>query len=130
MPALRAGRRSTLVQAPLGVVGIVVRDGIAWAGPLLEVGRRAARRERGPARPGGAARRRADAVRVHRAGPARGLFHSAGTGGLEHVVALDPPPAKGTMLVLEGAPLDRAVTGALWAAFAGGRPAAAPRSGG
>ena len=37
-----------------------------------------------------------------------------------HVVALDPPPAKGTMLVLQGAPLDRAVTGAVWAAFAGG----------
>ena len=36
-PALRAGRRSTLVQAPYGVVGIQVRDGAAWAGPLLEV---------------------------------------------------------------------------------------------
>ena len=36
VPALRAGRRSTLVQAPLGTVGIVVRDGSAWAGPLLE----------------------------------------------------------------------------------------------
>ena len=37
VPALRAGRRSTLVQAPFGVVGIHVRDGSAWAGPLLEV---------------------------------------------------------------------------------------------
>src|SRR5829696_4911522 len=37
VPALRAGRRSTLVQAPLGVVGIHVRDGAPWAGPLLEV---------------------------------------------------------------------------------------------
>ena len=36
VPALRAGRRSTLVQAPLGTVGIVVGDGSAWAGPLLE----------------------------------------------------------------------------------------------
>ena len=37
IPALRAGRRSTLVQAPFGVVGVNVRDGSAWAGPLLEV---------------------------------------------------------------------------------------------
>ena len=37
VPALRAGRRSTLVQAPLGVVGVHVRDGSPWAGPLLEV---------------------------------------------------------------------------------------------
>ena len=44
-------------------------------------------------------------------------------------MTLDPPRAKGTMLLLEGAPLDRAVTGALWAAFAGGgrRPAAVGR---
>ena len=48
--------------------------------------------------------------------------------GAAHVVALDPPAAKGTMLVLEGAPLDRVVTGAVWAAFAGGA-AATPRSG-
>src|SRR5215212_5247104 len=37
VPALRAGRRSTLVQSPLGVVGVHVRDGSSWAGPLLEV---------------------------------------------------------------------------------------------
>src|SRR5215210_3357160 len=37
VPALRAGRRSTLVQAPVGVVGVHVRDGSPWAGPLLEV---------------------------------------------------------------------------------------------
>src|SRR5215207_8552819 len=37
VPALRAGRRSTLVRSPLGVVGVHVRDGSPWAGPLLEV---------------------------------------------------------------------------------------------
>jgi acyl-CoA reductase-like NAD-dependent aldehyde dehydrogenase len=36
------------------------------------------------------------------------------------VTTLDPPATKGTMLVLDGAPLDRAVSGAVWAAFAGG----------
>jgi hypothetical protein len=39
--------------------------------------------------------------------------------GVARVVSLDPPAAKGTMLVLDGAPLDRVVTGAVWAAFAG-----------
>src|SRR5918998_292531 len=47
------------------------------------------------------------------------LTDAAGLAQLEHVVGLDPPAAKGTMLVLDGAPLDRAVSGALWAAFAG-----------
>src|SRR5215216_4431901 len=37
VPALRAGRRSTLVQVPHGVAGIHVRDGSPWAGPLPEV---------------------------------------------------------------------------------------------
>ena len=123
VPALRAGRRSTLVQAPFGVVGIHVRDGSAWAGPLLEV---AAALLAGnavllaPAAPRAAAAMRGAFVR---AGLPEELLAIVGPGalaGAAHVVGLDPPPAKGTMLVLEGAPLDRAVTGALWAAFAGG----------
>ena len=130
VPALRAGRRSTLVQAPLGTVGIVVRDGSAWAGPLLEA---AAALLAGNAVRLEAAAPRA-AVRMEhafaRAGLPDGLFATGATGDLEHVVALDPPAAKGTMLLLEGAPLDRAVTGALWAAFAGAgrRPAAVGRA--
>ena len=123
VPALRAGRRSTLVQAPYGVVGIHVRDGSAWAGPLLEV---AAALLAGnavllaPAAPDAAAAMRGAFVR---AGLPDELFAVVEPGALAaaaHVVTLDPAPAKGTMLVLEGAPLDRAVTGALWAAFAGG----------
>jgi acyl-CoA reductase-like NAD-dependent aldehyde dehydrogenase len=130
VPALRAGRRSTLVQAPLGTVGLVVRDGSAWAGPLLEA---AAALLAGNAVRLEAAAPRAAARMEHafmRAGLPDGLFATGATGGLEHVVALQPPAAKGTMLLLEGAPLDRAVTGALWAAFAGAgrRPAALGRA--
>jgi acyl-CoA reductase-like NAD-dependent aldehyde dehydrogenase len=122
IPALRAGRRSTLVQAPAGVVGVHVRDGSPWAGPLLEV---AAALLAGnaallvPAAPRAAARLRGAFVR---AGLPEELFQvvaEADLAGVARVVALDPPPAKGTMLVLDGAPLDRAVTGAVWAAFAG-----------
>jgi acyl-CoA reductase-like NAD-dependent aldehyde dehydrogenase len=122
IPALRAGRRSTLVQAPLGVVGVHVRDGSSWAGPLLEV---AAALLAGnavilvPAAPRAAARMQNAFVR---AGLPEELFQLGGERDLEgaaRVVALDPPATKGTMLVLDGAPLDRAVTGAVWAAFAG-----------
>jgi acyl-CoA reductase-like NAD-dependent aldehyde dehydrogenase len=123
VPALRAGRRSTLVQRPLGVVGVHVRDGSPWAGPLLEV---AAALLAGnavllvPAAPRAAARMQSAFTR---AGLPEELFALATEDDLAavaHVATLDPPAAKGTMLVLEGAPLDRAVTGAVWAAFAGG----------
>jgi acyl-CoA reductase-like NAD-dependent aldehyde dehydrogenase len=122
VPALRAGRRSTLVQAPLGVVGVHVRDGSPWAGPLLEV---AAALLAGnavmlaPAAPRAAARMQSAFTR---AGLPEELFVLAAEQDLEaaaRVIALDPPSAKGTMLVLEGAPLERAVSGATWAAFAG-----------
>ena len=38
----------------------------------------------------------------------------------DRIVDTRPPESKGTMVVLDGAPLERTVTGALWAAFAGG----------
>jgi acyl-CoA reductase-like NAD-dependent aldehyde dehydrogenase len=122
IPALRAGRRSTLLQAPLGVVGVHVRDGSPWAGPLLEV---AAALLAGnavlltPAATRAAARMQSAFAR---AGLPEELFALAAEPELSkaaRVVTLDPPPAKGTMLVLEGAPLDRVTTGAVWAAFAG-----------
>ena len=94
-----------------------------WAGPLLEVAAallagnaRAAR----PAAPRAAARMQNAFVR---AGLPEELFQLVGEDELEpaaRVVTLDPPAAKGTMLVLDGAPLDRVVDGAVWAAFAGG----------
>jgi acyl-CoA reductase-like NAD-dependent aldehyde dehydrogenase len=122
VPALRAGRRSTLVQAPLGVVGIHVRDGSPWAGPLLEV---AASLLAGnaallvPAAPRAAARMQNAFVRAGLPEELFQLVTEEELTGAASVVALEPPSAKGTMLVLEGAPLDRAVTGAVWAAFAG-----------
>jgi acyl-CoA reductase-like NAD-dependent aldehyde dehydrogenase len=123
VPALRAGRRSTLVQSPLGVVGVHVRDESSWAGPLLEV---AAGLLAGnavllaPAAPRAAARMQSAFTR---AGVPDELLQVVGADKLSaaaHVVTLDPPRAKGTMLVLERAPLDRVVSGAVWAAFAGG----------
>ena len=123
VPALRAGRRSTLVQAPYGVVGIHVRDGAAWAGPLLEV---AAALLAGnavllaPAAPNAAAVMRGAFIRAGLPDELFAVVEPGALAGAAHVAVLDPPPAKGTMLVLDGAPLDRAVTGALWAAFAGG----------
>jgi acyl-CoA reductase-like NAD-dependent aldehyde dehydrogenase len=122
VPALRAGRRSTLVQAPLGVVGVHVRDGSPWAGPLLEV---AAGLLAGnavilvPAAPRAAARMQNAFVRAGLPDELLQIGSEADLRGVAHVAALDPPAAKGTMLVLDGAPLDRAVTGAVWAAFAG-----------
>ncbi len=123
VPALRAGRRSTLLQAPLGVVGIHVRDGSPWAGPLLEV---AAALLAGnaallvPAAPRAAARMRHAFLRAGLPEELLQVVVEEELAGAAHVVSLDPPTAKGTMLVLDGAPLDRVVTGAVWAAFAGG----------
>jgi acyl-CoA reductase-like NAD-dependent aldehyde dehydrogenase len=122
VPALRAGRRSTLVQSPLGVVGVHVRDGSSWAGPLLEV---AAALLAGnavllvPAASRAAARMQNAFARAGLPEELFAIVAEAELSALEHVATLDPPAAKGTMLVLDGAPLDRAVTGAVWAAFAG-----------
>jgi len=122
IPALRAGRRSTLVQSPLGVVGVHVRDGSPWAGPLLEV---AAGLLAGnavllvPAVPRAAGRMQSAFARAGVPDELLGIVAEADLAGAERVLTLDPPAAKGTMLVLDGAPLDRAVTGAVWAAFAG-----------
>ena len=123
VPALRAGRRSTLVQAPLGVVGVHVRDGSAWAGPLLEV---AAALLAGnaallvPDAPRAAARMQRAFARAGLPDELLQVVTEDELGGAARVMTLDPPAAKGTMLVLDGAPLDRAVSGAVWAAFAGG----------
>src|SRR5215218_1492592 len=122
VPALRAGRRSTLVQVPHGVVGVHVRDGSPWAGPLLEV---AAALLAGnavvlvPAAPRAAGQMQSAFARAGVPDELLGIVAEADLAGAERVLTLDPPAAKGTMLVLDGAPLDRAVTGAVWAAFAG-----------
>jgi acyl-CoA reductase-like NAD-dependent aldehyde dehydrogenase len=127
IPALRAGRRNVLLPAPAGVVGIRATDASPWAEPLLEV---AAALLAGnavllaPAAP--LATRRMIAA-LERAGIPEGLVQAVH--GKEAARALKAHCArvsggvaetepKGTMLVLEGAPLERTVSGALWAAFA------------
>jgi acyl-CoA reductase-like NAD-dependent aldehyde dehydrogenase len=121
IPALRAGRRSVLVQAPRGTVA--VRGGTAspWAEPVLETGaallagnavvlstpmgeRMRAAFERGGVAP----------ELIALVPPGQDLSALAGD-----VVDARPPREKGAMLVLDGAPLDRTTTGAVWAAFAG-----------
>jgi acyl-CoA reductase-like NAD-dependent aldehyde dehydrogenase len=123
VPALRAGRRSTLVQAPFGVAGVHVRDGSAWNAPLLEVGAALLAGNAvllAPAAPRAAAAMRGAFVRAGLPEELLAIVAPDVLAGAAHVVTLDPPPGEGTMLVLDGAPLDRAVTGALWAAFANG----------
>jgi acyl-CoA reductase-like NAD-dependent aldehyde dehydrogenase len=118
---LRAGRRSVVVAAPLGVVGVRGGRASPWAEPVLETG---------------AALLAGNAVVLAAplAGRVRAAFERGGVPPeliavadpeedlgtrCAEVVDTRPPRAKGTMLVLDGAPLERTVTGALWAAFAG-----------
>jgi acyl-CoA reductase-like NAD-dependent aldehyde dehydrogenase len=134
MPVLRAGRRSVLFHDPLGVVGIRGGGGSPWAEPLLDT---AAALLAGngvvlvPAQPEVGERM---AAALGRAGIPEGLLQVAADDfGLADTCAfvhlLEPPVRKATMVVLDGAPLDRTVNGALWAAFArsGRGPAAVGR---
>jgi acyl-CoA reductase-like NAD-dependent aldehyde dehydrogenase len=125
---LRAGRRSVLQSAPVGVVGVRGGRASPWAEPVLETGaallagnavvlstplkeRIRAAFERGGVPP----------ELIALAEPEEDLAARC-----DQVIDTRPPQTKGTMLVLDGAPLDRTVTGALWAAFAaGGRHRAA-----
>jgi len=133
---LRAGRRAVLVQAPAGIVGIRARSASPWAEPMLEA---AASLLAGnavllvPTAPLAAQRIVAAFIRAGVPGDLMSLLHGAGDmlddAGLDRVVDLGGDEAKATMLVLGDAPLEEAVSGALWAAFAGaGRhPAAVGR---
>ena len=132
LPLLRAGRRSIVVRSPLGVAGIAATDPSPWLELALEAG---------------AALLAGNAVTLVPVAPAIGerLRAAFERGGVPHglvrviapgdelvadaVVSGEQPGRKGTMLVLAGAPLERTVSGALWAAFAGaGRgPAAVGR---
>jgi acyl-CoA reductase-like NAD-dependent aldehyde dehydrogenase len=129
---LRAGRRAVLVQAPAGVVAVCGRNASPWAEPLLES---AASLLAGnavllvPAAPLAGERIAAAFIRAGVPGELIAVMHGGDLEGLDRVVDLGADDAKATMLVLDGAPLDATVTGALWAAFAGaGRhPAAVGR---
>ena len=125
IPALRAGRRSVLVHAPLGIVGIRGSASSPWGEPALEV---AASVLAGngvllaPAIPEVAVRL---VSAFERAGIPEGLIGVVDRDAdLESVCATVVSGAsvsgEGTMLVLDGAPIDRTVSGALWAAFAAG----------
>ena len=123
---LRAGRRSLLLQSPVGIVGI--RGGAAspWAEMLLEAA---------AALLAGNGVVLAPAVEAVGARLQSSMARAGLPEGLVTVVATDTPAdelaalcdvvvdtgavgPKGTMLVLDGAPVPRAVSGALWAAFA------------
>jgi len=144
---LRLGRRAVLVQAPAGVVAIRGRSVSPWAEPLLES---AASLLAGnavllaPAAPLAGERIAAAFIRAGVPGELIAVLHGPATheaigaaaddpssdgARLDLVVDLGDDDAKATMLVLDGAPIDAAVSGALWAAFAGaGRhPAAVGR---
>ncbi|MEA2292397.1 MAG: hypothetical protein QOE86_36 [Solirubrobacteraceae bacterium] len=132
---LNAGRRATLFQAPAGVVGIRGGDGSPWAEPVLEA---AAALLAGNgvvlSCAVGAVGERLTSL-LGRAGLPDGLLQlvPAGADGLEaacdRVVETGMTGPKGAMLVLDGAPLDRTISGALWAAFsrAGHGPASVGR---
>ena len=123
---LRAGRRAVLVQAPAGVVGMRARSASPWAEPMLEA---AASLLAGnavllvPTAPLAAERIAAAFIRAGVPGDLIAVLHGAGDlldeAGLDRVVDLGGDDAKATMLVLGDAPLEEAVSGALWAAFAG-----------
>ena len=117
-PVLRAGRRTLLFQAPAGTVGIRAGAASPWAEPVLETA---------------AALLAGNAVVLETAVPAVGVRLQATVvraGFPEELVRIGDPSGcevevecgrrgpKGTMLVLDGAPLDRTIPGALWAAFA------------
>jgi len=117
IPALRAGRRTLMLQAPYGTIGVRGGTGSPWTEPVLEAG---AALLAGNAvvleSPVGEAIR---AVFV-RAGVPEELIALGSAEGCDRVVDTRPPAHKGAMLVLDRAPLERTVSGALWAAFAGG----------
>ncbi len=121
---LRGGRRAVLFHAPVGVVGIRGAEGSPWAEAVLEA---AAALLAGngvvlAAASEVAGRRFASAL--GRAGLPDGLLWvvapDADLTACDAVVETGAPGPKATMLVLDGAPLDRTVSGALWAAYARG----------
>ena len=122
IPVLRAGRRSVLQSAPVGVVGIRGGRTSPWAEPVLETGAALlagnqvvlstplGERIRAAFERGGVP---LELIRV--VSPDEDLSALA-----DRVIDTRPPDTKGTIVALAGAPLERTVTGALWAAFAGG----------
>jgi acyl-CoA reductase-like NAD-dependent aldehyde dehydrogenase len=122
LPVLRAGRRSVLQSAPVGVIGVRGGRASPWADPVLETGAALlagngvvlstplGERIRAAFERGGV-----PLEMIALVSPDEDLSALA-----DRIVDTRPPETKGTMVVLDGAPLERTVAGALWAAFAGG----------
>ena len=125
----RGGRRALLTQAPLGVIGVRGGDGSPWAEAVLES---AAALLAGNAVVLAAAHEtlgKRFAAAIGRAGAPEDLVQvvapDADLGDCDLVSEVGAAGAKSSMLVLEGAPVDRVVAGALWAAYARGGHGAA-----
>jgi acyl-CoA reductase-like NAD-dependent aldehyde dehydrogenase len=115
---LRGGRRSFLFQAPIGVVGVRGGDGSPWAEAVLETGA-ALLAGNGVVLDAPLAARFVAAL--GRAGlPDDLVVADADLEGCTQVVETGAAGPKSTMLVLDQAPVDRIVAGALWAAYARG----------
>ena len=123
---LRAGRRAVLFQAAAGVSGIRAGAASPWAEPVLEAGAALLAGNGVVLAPHVEAVGRRLEAAAARSGLPDGLLQvvppqtppAALRAACDRVVDATAPPAKGTLLVLDEAPLDRTVSGALWAAFA------------
>lgn len=121
---LRGGRRAFLYQAPLGVVGIRGGAGSPWAEGVLEAAAALLAGNGVVLAPAAEAAGRRFVAALGRAGLPDGLLEvvaaDAPLADCDAIVETGAPGPKGTMLVLEGAPLDQTASGALWAAYARG----------
>ena len=131
---LRGGRRAFAVQGPRGVVGILGGAASAWTEPALEVGAALLAGNAAilvPAAPLAGERLRAAFLRGGIPEELLAVAHgedaaAALPDACARVVSVPAPSAKGAMLVLERAAVERVTAAALWAAFAaGGRHTAA-----
>jgi hypothetical protein len=118
--SLIAGRRSRIVQSPVGVIGLRGPSASPWAEPALEAGA-ALLAGNAVILPAGAQRLRAVFLR---AGVPGELLAHEGELEATRIVDLPRPTRHGTLLVLPGAPRAKVVEAALWAAFAGHASAA------
>ncbi len=126
-----ARRRSVLIQAPAGIVGLAGPSASPWFGPAVEVGA-ALLAGNGVLLAAGPplAAQRLRAVFLRAGIPGELIAPVADVGSVcDRVTELSPPTRMGTLLVLRGASRTAVVDAAVWAAFAGsGRhPAAAGR---
>lgn len=121
---LRGGRRAFVLQAPAGVVGLRGGDGSPWAELVLETAAALLAGNGVVLAPCSEALGRRLASALGRAGLPDDLVWVVAAGasldGCDRIVETGSAGPKASMLVLDGAPVDRVVAGALWAAYARG----------